>query len=390
MQKSSMPVLSSPKLAGLVSPSIWMPVGILMVLGIVMVTSASIGISQREFGQPFYFAFKHLVSMALGLGAMLVGFLIPLSFWRDKALYCWLFSVFLLIVVLIPGVGLSINGAQRWLNLGFMTFQASELAKLATILLLASMLDQMRASLIQQKWQFLKPAALVCIVMALLLLEPDFGASAVIAMTAAAMLFISGAPLIPYLSLGFVGLLTMGGLAALAPYRVARLTAFMDPWADQFDTGYQLTQALIAFGRGEWFGVGIGRSVQKLFYLPEAFSDFLFAIIAEESGLLGGLAILFLYGWLFVAGFRTAHKAFLKEEIYIGFLTFGIVFWLSIQSMINIGVNTGMLPTKGLTLPLLSAGGSSILVTCFALGLVMRVNAMMGLSKVVRSKVVRY
>lgn len=346
----------------------------LLIFGFVMVSSASIGIAEREIGKPFFYAMRHGVSVGLGICAGVVAFSIPIHWWQKYTVGLWVLALVLLIVVLIPPIGISINGARRWLPLGFMTFQASELMKLANILFFAHIIELMRAQLIQEQWAFLKPVLILCVPMILLLLEPDFGAASVIAITAAAMLFISGIPLRPFLSLGALSVLLMGGIAALAPYRMARLTAFVDPWADQFDSGYQLTQALIAFGRGEWFGVGLGESVQKLFYLPEAFSDFLFAIISEELGLVGGIALCSVYAALSLKGFRISKRAAEQGETYLSLVCFGIIFWISIQALINIGVNSGILPTKGLTLPLVSAGGSSILLICIALGIVLRID----------------
>ncbi len=345
-----------------------------MTLGLIMVTSASIGIAEREFSSPFFYAFKHMTSIGLGVIAALITFSAPLNWWKSYAHIIWLGAILLLVLVLVPFIGISINGARRWLPMGFMTFQASELMKFAHILFMAQLIETMRPYLISEKWAFLKPVALLVFVMGLLLLEPDFGAAAVVALTTAAMLFASGVPLKPFLSLGAVSAVLMGLLAIIAPYRVARLTAFVDPWADQFDTGYQLTQALIAFGRGEWFGAGIGESVQKLFYLPEAFSDFLFAIIAEELGLVGGLFVCLLYALLAFRGFQISSRAMNQGETYFSLVSFGIIFWISIQAVVNIGVNSGLLPTKGLTLPLISAGGSSILLTSIAIGLVLRID----------------
>lgn len=226
-------------------------VGTLMLFGAIMVTSASIGIAERDLGSPFFYATRHVISLGLGILGGTAAFFVPLSWWQRSAFALWIVGMLLLVLVLIPPIGISINGARRWLPLGIMTFQASEFMKLAFILFLAQIIDLMRWQLIQQRWAFLKPVALLVLVMGLLLLEPDFGAAAVIALTAAAMLFLSGVPLGPYCALGAISAIMMAGVALIAPYRVARLTAFVDPWADQFDTGYQLTQALIAFGRGE-------------------------------------------------------------------------------------------------------------------------------------------
>jgi len=279
-----------------------------------------------------------------------------------------------LVAVLIPGVGRTLNGSTRWLSIGGLTFQASEWMKLGYILYLARYMHLHREKLGHDLSAFLRPMLLWGLVAVLLLREPDFGAMVVLGTLTFGMLFMGGVPLRWFIVLVILAMVGLFGVAIASPYRIARLTTFLDPWANPFDSGYQLIQALIAFGRGEWFGVGLGSSVQKLFYLPEAHSDFLFAVIAEELGLFGGLGVLALYMIILFRGMGIARNAYEQEQWFSGNVAFGISFWLITQAFINIGVNIGLLPTKGLTLPLMSAGGSSLLIVCLSMGILLRVD----------------
>jgi cell division protein FtsW len=345
----------------------------LLALGLVMVTSASMALADRQLGDPFHFLERQLVFVALGVGVMLALYRIPLAYWEQAGFALLMLALVLLVLVLIPGVGREVNGARRWLNLGFFSLQVSEVAKLCLSMYLASYLvrhmDQVRSRFLA----FLRPVLVLGLACVLLLAEPDFGAAVVLMATGLGMLFLGG------VRLGQFGLLlalvsAAGALLAISsPYRVARLTAFLNPWADPFDSGFQLTQSLIAIGSGSWFGVGLGASVQKLFYLPEAHNDFLFAVLAEELGLIGVLVVVALYAYLVWRCFEVAAGAQRLGRAFGAYLAYGIGIWIGLQAFVNIGVNMGLLPTKGLTLPLMSAGGSSMIVMLASLGLVFRV-----------------
>ncbi len=345
---------------------------ILLALGLVMVMSASVSIADRQLGDPFYYLWRQLAFVGLGL---LVGYGIlqtRLVYWERLGPYFLLFGLTLLVVVLL--MGREINGSVRWLALGPINIQPSELMKLFMVVYLAGYLvrrgEEIRASV----KGFLKPMLLVVLVGVLLLLEPDFGAVAVIAATVVGMMFLGGVRLWQFGILFSAVIASMGVLAFASPYRLVRLTSFVDPWADPFNSGFQLTQALIAFGRGEWLGVGLGGSIQKLFYLPEAHTDFLFAVLAEELGLIGALLVIFLFGLLVWRAFVIGKSAVQAGNRFGAYLAYGIGLWLGIQAFINLGVNMGVLPTKGLTLPLMSYGGSSLVVSCMACALLLRIS----------------
>ena len=267
-----------------------------------------------------------------------------------------------------------VNGSRRWLVLGPLVIQVSELVKLAMILYVSGYLVRQESQIKDSIIGFLKPMLVLAIVACLLLLEPDFGATVVITSTVMAMLFLIGVKIRYYLGLLLIVGLSMAALAISSPYRMARLTAFLNPWADQFNSGYQLTQSLIAFGRGGWFGLGLGGSVQKLFYLPESYTDFLFAVLAEEFGLLGILLVLALYAIIVGRGLAIGYRAVMASRQFAGFTAYGISFWLGFQAIVNMGVNLGLLPTKGLTLPFLSYGGASLIVNCIIISLLLRID----------------
>jgi cell division protein FtsW len=345
----------------------------LLMLGIVVVASASMTIADRQLGNPFYYVERQAMFAVAGLAAAGVAALFPLRFLERLALPLLAAGVALLTVVLVPGIGREVNGATRWIELPGLRFQPSEVARLCFVVWLASYLARHAEELRGSFKGFLKPLGVLAVCALLLIAEPDFGAVAVLFATALAMLFVGGVRLRDFLLL-VVALGAAGtALALAAPYRVARLTAFMNPWADPFDTGFQLTQSLIAIGRGEWFGVGLGQSVQKLFYLPEAHTDFVFAVFAEEFGFAGTLLVIGLYALLVARGFIVGRRAAAAGHAFGAYLAFGVGAWLGLQAFVNIGVNMGLLPTKGLTLPLMSSGGSSLIVTLAALGLVVRV-----------------
>jgi cell division protein FtsW len=276
-------------------------------------------------------------------------------------------------LVLIPGVGREVNGSLRWIQVGPVSVQASELAKPSVIIYLAGYLVRHGQQVREMFVGFIKPIGWLTIIAGLLLLEPDYGAAAVLFATCLGMLFLAGVSLPRFLSWGLVALGALATLAMLAPYRLARLMTFVNPWADPYDSGFQLTQALIAFGRGEWFGVGLGASIQKMFYLPEVHTDFVFAIIAEELGLAGTLVVIALFSFLIWRAFHIGGRALRNGHAFAAYLAYGVGLLIGLQAYINIGVNMGVLPTKGLTLPLISYGSNSVMMVCFCIGLLLRV-----------------
>jgi cell division protein FtsW len=349
-------------------------VAALLALGLLMVGSASISIADRQLGAPFHYLLRQGVYVAVGVLMAFVTVQVPLAVWQRIGPLLLLSSLALLLLVLVPGLGRNVNGATRWLSLGVFNLQVSELAKLALIVYAAGYLVRRGEEVRTTVKGFLKPLGLLVVFALLLLLQPDFGALVVLGATLLGMLFLAG------VRLWLFGLLVAaagGALALLAvtsPYRMERLTTFMNPWADPFNSGFQLTQALIAFGRGDWFGVGLGGSVQKLFYLPEAHTDFLFAVLAEELGLFGALGVIVLFGFVVWRGFVIGRAAAQVGAHFGAYLSYGIALLIGLQAVINLGVNMGVLPTKGLTLPLMSYGGSSMLVSCIAVGLLLRVD----------------
>lgn len=352
---------------------------ILIVIGFVSMTSASIDYADHKFGQPLFHAYRYLFHLSLALVAVLVIYQIPMRFWQETG-WMWLFlSLIMLILVLIPGVGREVNGSRRWLALGPLTLQCSEFAKMFVIIYLAGYLVRREVE-VRSEWQgFVKPMAVLFGITLLLMLEPDFGATVVTVGTAFGMLFLAGVRIWHFLCVVGGSFAALVLLVVSEPYRMKRLSAYTDPWADQFDSGYQLTQSLIAFGRGEWFGVGLGNSVQKLFYLPEAHTDFVFSIWAEEMGLAGAVLVIALYAGLVSRLLWVARRAWNKKDYFGYHVASGVALLLSGQVFINIGVATGLLPTKGLTLPFLSYGGSSLIVSCCLIALVLRVEKECGL-----------
>lgn len=342
-------------------------------IGLVMIASASISYAEHVYGDGFYFLKRHLVYLAM---AALVGFAVlqvPVRTWYRYSDLITVVAMLLLVAVLIPGLGREVNGARRWISLGVINLQIAELAKLAMILFMASYLQRHQLE-IRTSWQgFFKPMALLASVVLLLLMQPDFGSAVVICCTILALLFLAGVRLWIFGVLFAAGTFLLGVLAISSPYRMQRLVTFLDPWADQFDSGYQLTQSLIAFGRGEWFGVGLGNSVQKLFYLPEAHTDFVFAIFAEEFGLLGVIVVVALFAVLVVRILAIGRRAVRRQDWFAAYTTFGIGVLLAGQAFINMGVTSGLLPTKGLTLPFVSYGGSSLLVSSTMVALALRI-----------------
>ena len=348
-------------------------IGAIVLLGLIMVTSASVSIASQDSGQPFYYLERQLLLTLVGVICAAVLFAIPTALLERAAVPLFALAVVLLILVLIPGLGHAVNGSRRWLRAGGANFQVSELARVLVLIYVASYAVRREAQLRESLAGLAKPLALVCCVSALLLAEPDFGAATVLFATGFGLLFLAGARLRYVIAMTAIAASGFAVLAVSSSYRVRRLTAFLNPWADPFNSGFQLTQSLIAIGRGEWFGVGLGASVQKLFYLPEAHTDFLFAVLAEELGLLGVVLTLALFLGLIWRSFhisRLAADAGLKFPAY---LAAGFGLWIGIQAFINIGVNMGVLPTKGLTLPLMSYGRSSLIVALAWSGLLLRV-----------------
>jgi cell division protein FtsW len=345
----------------------------IVLLGLVMVTSASMSIAGEDSGQPFYYLERQLLLTLIGLGCAALLFAIPSAVLERAAVPLFALGVVLLILVLIPGLGHAVNGSRRWLRLAGANFQVSELARVLVLIYIASYAVRREAELRESLAGLAKPLALLCCVSALLLAEPDFGAATVLFATGFGLLFLAGARLRYVIGMTVIAAAGFAALAVSSSYRVRRLTAFLNPWADPFNSGFQLTQSLIAIGRGQWFGVGLGDSVQKLFYLPEAHTDFLFAVLAEELGLAGVLLTLGLFLALIWRSFHIARLAADAGLKFPAYLAAGFGLWIGIQAFINIGVNMGVLPTKGLTLPLMSYGRSSLIVALAWTGLLLRV-----------------
>jgi len=343
-------------------------------LGIVMVASSSIAIGEGLEVGPFYFLTRHVIFLAIGVGFALWMMRTELKSIEAKNQMLLLLCFVLLLLVFVPGIGKSVNGARRWLNLGISNFQVVEAVKLLYIVWLASYLVRFRDE-VNATWKAtLKPIGVAVGLVALLILQPDFGSLSLILAITAGMLVLGGVHMPRMFGPVLIGLPLLAAIAIAEPYRVRRFTSFLDPWADQLGSGYQLTNALMAVGRGEWFGVGLGGSVQKLSYLPEAHTDFIMAVIGEELGFVGVCLVVGLYALLVGRAFWVGLKCVEMRRHFAGYCAFGIALWISLQSFVSIGVNLGLLPTKGLTLPLISSGGSSVLMTCAALGLLLRVS----------------
>ena len=346
----------------------------LLLLGLVMVASASVSIADRDLGTPFYYLIKQGAALMVGLFAGVVILGIPTAVWEKSGFLLLLLALALLAIVLLPSVGHEVNGSTRWLRWGPFNLQVSEPARLLILMYLAGYLVRRQDAVRSSFLGFARPMVFIVLACVLLLAEPDFGAASVLMLTALAVMFVAGVRLRDFLILFGGAVIAIGALAVTSPYRLARLTAFLDPWADPYDTGFQLTQSLIAIGRGGWMGVGLGGSVQKLFYLPEAHTDFVFAVLAEELGLIGVAATVALFALLVWRAFAIARVAARSGRAYQAYLAFGIGIWLGLQVFVNIAVNMGLLPTKGLTLPLMSYGRSSLVVTCITLALLFRIH----------------
>lgn len=345
----------------------------LLGLGLVMITSASSEVAAVQSGNTLYMMTRHLVYLLIGLGACGVTMMIPVATWQRLGWLLLIGAFGLLVLVLVPGIGREVNGSMRWIGFGAFNVQPSEIAKVFVVIFLAGYLIR-RQQEVRESWMgFFKPFIVLLPMAGLLLMEPDFGATVVMMGSAAAMLFLGGVGLFRFSLMVVLAVASVVVLVQAQPYRMARLTNFTDPWADQFGSGYQLTQALIAFGRGEWFGVGLGNSVQKQFYLPEAHTDFVFSVLAEELGVIGSLLTVGLFLFVSIRGMYIGLWAEKAKQFFGAYVAYGLSFlWIG-QFLINIGVNVGLLPTKGLTLPFLSYGGSSLVICCASLGLLLRI-----------------
>ena len=365
-------------------PDAWvlLPALLLLSIGIVMVGSASIAVAEGQGASPYHYLFRHLVFITAGVTLALSLKVIPIAFLERISRPMLAMSVLLLLLVLIPGIGHTVNGSTRWIRLGFVNFQVVEAVKLMVIIYLAGYLSR-KAQFVQSRFfDTLKPLIFAGLLSAILLIQPDMGSAAVITAIVAGMVWLAGAA---WRHIFVLGMLTLPAFAfaAMEPYRLRRIVSFMDPWADPYASGFQLTQALIAVGRGELFGVGIGASIQKLFYLPEAHTDFIFAVLAEEFGLFGVVAVLVLFLLLVTRIMIIGIMAHRNDKPFAGFIAYGIGLWLGLQAVVSVGVNLGVLPTKGLTLPLISSGGSSMLMTLVAIGIVLRIKYEMDRDNVV-------
>ncbi len=373
-RSASMPFPARLKTALQIDPVLMTIVLALLLGGFVILASASISISDNAAGNPFFYVQRQLLAAAIGVVAGGVCLFVPMQVWQSLGPLMLFTGLALLVLVLIPGVGYEVNGSTRWVRAGFMNLQVSEPARLCLLLYLSGYLVRRNKALREEFMGFLRPMLVLTVACVLLLKEPDFGAALVLLATALVMLFVAGARLRDFLLFFSAAVFAMVALAITSPYRMKRLTAFLDPWADPYNSGFQLTQSLIAIGRGEWFGVGLGDSVQKLFYLPEAHTDFVFAVFAEEFGLAGSLLLIGLFAALLWRIFRLGMRAASAERFFEAYTAVGLGTWLGLQAFINVGVNMGLLPTKGLTLPLISYGRSSLIITMICIGLLLRIH----------------
>ena len=344
----------------------------LLVMGVVMISSASMDMAAETMGNSYHYVIRQLMFAGLGCLLALVAVNVPVAWWERSGWLLLGIGLLALVLVLTP-LGRTVNGSTRWIPFGLFNVQVSEVAKLCLIAYLAGYVVRRRDELLNTWPGFLKPLVVLGLASVLLVIQPDFGATVVLVTAAAGMIFLSGVRLSRFVPL--IGTLVVLGaiLIVTQPYRLKRVVSYLDPWKDQFDSGYQLTQSLIAFGRGDWGGVGLGNSIQKLFYLPEAHTDFIFAIIAEEFGLLGSLLVLSLFTLLVVTGFVIARRAEKADMPFGACFAYGLTLLIGLQAGINMAVSTGLLPTKGLTLPLVSYGRSSLMITCICIGILARV-----------------
>jgi cell division protein FtsW len=349
-------------------------IAILLGVGLVMVGSSSMSIAEQQYHNPFHYLWRQAAYLLVGLVASVITLKIPMRIWEELGPGLIMLSMLLLVLVFIPGLGRTVNGSTRWLNMAGINLQPSEVVKLFTLIYLSGYLVRHHAAVKTTAGGFFRPLLLMSILVALLLLEPDYGAAAVLLMSAMGLMWLAGVRFLQFFLLLGAAASVLALLAYISPYRMERMTTFINPWADPFDSGFQLTQALIAFGRGEWFGAGLGESVQKLFYLPEAHTDFVFAVLAEELGLFGVLFVIGMFSFLVFRILHIARQAELRDRAFAAYLAYGIGLWIALQVIINIGVNMGILPTKGLTLPFMSYGGSNLVVMMIASAMLFRVD----------------
>ena len=342
------------------------------VIGLIMVASSSMPVAERLFGNPFHFIIRHSIYIGLSLLIASIVMQIPLSSWHKHSTHLLIFGIALLVIVLI--IGRTVNGSQRWIVLGPITIQAAEPAKLFFFCYLSAYLVRRRNEVMENIKGFIKPLVVFGLLASLLLFQPDLGTVIVMFVTTFGLLFLAGAKLWQFISIALMGLMSISALAYFSPYRWARVTGFLDPWEDAFGTGYQLTQSLMAYGRGEIFGQGLGNSIQKLEYLPEAHTDFVMAVLAEEFGFVGISAILLLSMTLVFKALLLGRKAVSKEKYFEGFFAYAIGIWFSFQAAVNVGASAGIVPTKGLTMPLISYGGSSMIIMTIALVVLLRID----------------
>ncbi len=344
----------------------------LLVIGVIMISSASMDMAAETMGNSYHYVIRQLLFAAMGCALAIVAVNVPVSWWERSGWLLLGIGLLVLLLVLTP-LGRTVNGSTRWIPFGLFNVQVSEVAKLCLIAYLAGYVVRRRDELLNTWPGFLKPLVVLGVASVLLVIQPDFGATVVLISAAAGMIFLSGVRLSRFVPLILI-LVVLGTILVLTqPYRLKRVVSYLDPWKDQFDSGYQLTQSLIAFGRGEWAGVGLGNSIQKLFYLPEAHTDFIFAIIAEEFGVTGSLLVLGLFTALVLSGLVIARRAEKADMPFAACFAYGLTLLIGLQATINIAVSTGLLPTKGLTLPLVSYGGSSLMIMCVCIGVLARV-----------------
>ena len=346
---------------------------LLLFAGVLLVGSASTEVAARTYGSSLHLLIKHVVYLCISLAVAAGALMVPIRAWQRLDMGLLLVSFVLLIAVLVPGIGHKVNGSTRWISLGFFTVQGSEFVKFFSAVYIAGYLVRRKEEVLTTVSAFVQPLVVLGLMVGLLLMQPDFGASVVIMAAMMGAIFLAGVPFsrfLPLIALVFVVTIV---IAQWQPYRLERLTTFSNPWDHKFDSGYQLTQALIAFGRGEWFGLGMGNSIQKLFFLPEAHTDFLFSIVAEEYGVLGAVLFIFLFFCMVIRGIWIGRNARRLELEFHALLAYAISILLGVQATINIGVNIGLLPTKGLTLPLVSYGGNSLIVSCVLIAVLLRI-----------------
>ena len=346
----------------------------LLGIGFVMVTSSSMHLGVKMADSVSYYPFKQLVHIILGLLFSALILTIPMKVWQKIGQPLFISGLVLLLVVLIPGIGVKVNGSTRWLSVIGVRIQVSEVMKFISVIYMAGYITRHNEHVRRSLFGLVRPLMLFSIACILLLLEPDFGSAVVILIIAMGMMFLGGARLSPFFAL--VGLVSTAAaiLAYTSPYRLKRITSFVDPWEHARDSGYQLTQALISFGRGEVSGVGLGNGLQKLFYLPEAHTDFLFSVLGEELGLIGVILVIGLFTTLILRGFSIGEQAERTGEQFSALVAYGLAIWIGFQSFVNMGVNMGILPTKGLTLPLMSYGGGSMIIMCGAIAVLFRIH----------------